>query len=146
MKLIDLYNHKVKLYENDGIREKLDKLLSILLLNEIDLFEEQATEKEFYERYKDIINKKIRKIEEDFKLTKEEIIEQIERNGIVCNNYEFDKIWFLFNEGFSSVNWGLKNRKSNSIEEIYYEYFFDNELDDIDKNILNKKQLSLKKR
>lgn len=129
MTLKELYNYKLALYKQEGIREELDRLLALLLLSEKDNYEPlKVAEGVFYEKYKNEIDEKIKKVETDFELTKEDIIKYIEAEGMIVSNYEDNKIWYVFAEGFGSMHWGNMYRKDSTAEEIYSEYFHSNEL------------------
>lgn len=119
-----LYNYKLKEYREHGIKENPAKLLAMLLLPQKDLFEPlMVAEGKFYEAYKEQIDKEIQKVETDFEFTREELIQLIEKKGILCNNFEEDKIWFLFAEGFGAMHWGIMYHKEKNPEEIFQEYF-----------------------
>ena len=59
----------------------------------------------FYNQYKEEINEKINQIIKDFDITKQEMIKYIEAKGIhhTEDQYEFNKIWYVFSEGFGAV-------------------------------------------
>lgn len=126
MNLNELYNLKLLDYQKNGIKEQPDKLLAMLLLPEKDNFEPLKTsEGKFYDSYKSEINEKIAKVINDFEITDEEIIKQIEDNGVSCNNFEHDKIWFVFCKGFGAIHWGIMYHPDKSPEEIYADVFGD---------------------
>jgi hypothetical protein len=128
MLLKELYDLKLMDYKLNGKKEKPDKLLAMLLLQEKDKYEPlMISEGEFYQHYKDEIDKKIVQVEKDFDLDEKEIIKLIEEKGFFCDDYVHDKIWFVFCEGFGAMYWGLMYKKENTPEEIYAEYF-DNEI------------------
>ena len=130
MNLTELYNLKLEIYKETGIKEHPSKLLAMLLLPEMDKYEPlNSGEGLFYRIYKKEIDKKINKVENDFNITKAEIISYIEETIISEEkNYNDDKIWFVFNEGFGAMHWGLMYRKNNTPEQTYIEYFDDIEL------------------
>lgn len=116
-----LYDYKLKEYREHGIKENPAKLLAMLLLPQKDSFEPlMIAEGEFYKVYKERIDKEIQKIEIDFEFTKEELIQLIEEKGVFSTNFEEDKIWFLFCEGFGG---GIMYHKEKTPEELYQEYF-----------------------
>lgn len=128
MTLIELYNLKLNEYKETGVRERPWKLLAMLLLSEINKYEPARNSRgEFYKKYKDEIDKKIAKVERDFNFTYEDIVEYIERI-VVCDNYEYQRIWFVFEDGFGALSWGLMYREEKTAEEIYSEYFENDEL------------------
>lgn len=131
MTLKELYCLKIYEYKNFGIKEKPHKLLAMILLDQLDKFEPlNKSQGEFYKKYKSIIDEAIKKVETDFKFTKKEMIEIIE-DTVICDNYKEDKVWFVFSEGFSVINWCLRCRKDKTPEEIYSEYY---ESDDLKKH------------
>lgn len=131
MTLLDLYNLKLNEYKKTGVRERPWKLLAMLLLTRKDEFTTLNTsEGEFYKRYKKEIDKEISRVERDFNFTHEDLVEYIEKL-VVCDNFEEQKIWFVFEDGFGVLEWGLMYMQDKSAEEIYSEYY-DN--DDLKKN------------
>lgn len=128
MTLIELYNLKLNEYKESGLRERPWKLLAMLLLSEKDQYEPlRSSQGEFYKKYKKEIDKKIAKVEKDFNFTHEDIVEHIEKT-VICDNYEEQRIWFVFEDGFGVLNWGLMYRKEKTAEEIYSEYYDDDDL------------------
>lgn len=131
MTLLELYNLKLNEYKKTGVRERPWKLLAMLLLSEKDKFEPLRTSQgEFYKRYKEEIDKKISRVEKDFNFTHEDMVEYIEKM-VVCDNFEEQKIWFVFEEGIGVLEWGLMYMKDKSAEEIYSEYY---DTDDLKKD------------
>lgn len=131
MTLLELYNLKLYEYKETNIREKPWKLLAMLLLSEKDKYKSQKnSQKEFYEKYKKEINKQINKVEKDFNFKHEDIIKYIEKKE-KCDNYEEQKIWIVFEDGFKALNWGLSYKKEKTAEEIFKEYY---NSDDLKKN------------
>lgn len=128
MTLLELYNLKLHEYKETGLKEKPSKLLAMLLLSEKDKYEPlRNSEGKFYEKYKEQINQKIKIVEQDFNLTYEDLIKYIEET-VECNNYEEQKIWFGFAEGFGALHWGLLYQKEKTPEEIYSRYFDSDDL------------------
>lgn len=128
MTLIELYNLKLNEYQETGLRERPWKLLAMLLLSEKDKYEPlRNSQGEFYKKYKKEIDKKIAKVEKDFNFTHEDIVEHIEKT-VICDNYEEQRIWFVFEDGFGVLNWGLMYREEKTAEEIYSEYYDDDDL------------------
>lgn len=130
MNLNELYNLKLETYKKTGIKEHPSKLLALLLLPEMDKYEPlNCAEGLFYRTYKKEIDEKINKVENDFNITKEEIISYIEEIFVSEEkHYNDDKIWFVFSEGFGALHWGLMYGKNNTPEQTYIEYFDDIEL------------------
>ena len=103
----------------------------MLLLTRKDEFTPLNTsEGEFYKRYKKEIDKEISRVERDFNFDNEDLVEYIEKM-VVCDNFEEQKIWFVFEDGFGVLEWGLMYMQDKTAEEIYSEYY-DN--DDLKKN------------
>lgn len=120
MNVKELYDYKLKKYKEKGIRDNLDRLLGLLMLNEKENFEPfTCSSGEFYERYKEEINKNIAKVEQDFDITREILEELIEEKGILIDDFESDKIWFVYPEGFGGLQWGIVYRKDKTAEELY---------------------------
>lgn len=123
MTLIELYNLKLNEYKEFGVRERPWKLLAMLLLSEKENYEPlRNSQGEFYKKYKKQIDAKIKKVEDDFNFSSEDIIKFIERT-VVCDNYEEQKIWFVFSDGFSALNWGILYHGEKTSEQIYSHYF-----------------------
>lgn len=120
IKLIDVYNLALENYQSMGVRLEPDKLLAMLLLPRRDEFEAiKVAEGEFYKAYKEKIDEAIEQVIRDFELTEEDIIQYVEAKGVCCDNYEHDKVWFVFAEGFGSMHWGLMYHKNKTPEEIF---------------------------
>lgn len=129
MILEQLYNYKLMEYKLTGKRTRPDKLLAMLLLPQRDNYEPLKVEEgKFYNTYKEEIDKNINKVINDFEISRNDIINYIESKGVLCNDYEHDKIWFVFSKGFGTMHWGIMYRQNNSSEEIYSEMFGDNDL------------------
>lgn len=97
------------------------ELLSLLILPEKDKYLPiTGNSGEFYEYYKDNINEKIEQVIVDFAITKNEIIEYIEKT-VICNEekYEEYKVWFVFGNGFSVLQWGLMYHPDWSPERLH---------------------------
>lgn len=121
-----LYDLKLKNYKEKNIKESPDKLLAMLLLQEKDKYKPITGESgKFYEYYKEQIDEKISQVEKDFEFTKDEIIELIEEKGVFCDDYGYDKIWFVFCEGFGVLQWGLMYNNDKTPEELYIMGFSD---------------------
>ena len=124
MTLLELYNLKLYEYKESGIRERPHKLLAMLLLSEKDKYElvDYSTPRGgFYEKYKEEIDKKIAKVERDFELTHEDIVRYIEEKQELYN-YEHQRLWNVYREGFIVVSTCLIYGKGKTAEEIYSEY------------------------
>lgn len=122
--LLDLYNLKLEEFKSTGFRDKPEKLLALLLLPNIRNYEPlMVCEGEFYEEYKLQIDEKISKVEKDFKITENDIIQYIEENGVCCDDFEQDKIWFVFCKGFGAMHWALMYHPKMKPEEVYETWF-----------------------
>lgn len=51
------------------------------------------------------------------------MIQIVESKGVLCEDYEHDKIWSVFAEGFGAMHWGLMYHREWSPEQVYVEYF-----------------------
>ena len=129
MSLTELYRIKLLEYKKTGLRDKPHKLLALLLLPLKEDFEPlKICEGDFYNKYKNIIDEKIKQVEDDFNFTKEELLVLIEQHSI-CDDYEHDKIWNVFSEGFGVVHWGILYQTDKTAEDIYKQYFDTIDLD-----------------
>lgn len=129
MILEELYNYKLMEYKLTGFREDPDKLLAMLLLEQKDNYEAlEVCEGIFYNAYKKEIDKNINKVINDFEISRNDIISYIESKGVLCDDYEHDKIWLVFSKGFGTMHWGIMYRKNNNPEEIYSEMYSNTDL------------------
>lgn len=121
-----IYNDYLTNYKRTGIKPYPDKLLALLILPEKDNYEPLMTsEGKFYDAYKKEIDEKIEQVINDFNLTKEDIIRFIEQKDIcyVEEDYEEDKIWFVFAEGFGAMHWSLMYHPEYTPEQVYLECY-----------------------
>ncbi len=133
MTLNELYKKRLLEYKETGKREKPDRLLAMLITPEKDNYEPlMVCEGEFYKAYKSEIDAKIAQVMEDFELTDEDIKEYIEEKGVSSDNFEHDKIWFVFCEGFGAMHWALMYHPDKTPEEIYADIFDSNDLNNED--------------
>lgn len=119
-----LYNDDLIEFNQTGRHPHPAKLLALLLLPEKDNFFPMKTSSgEFYKFYKLEIDAKINQVIKDFHITKEEIIKYIEEQGICFSeeNYEYNKIWFVFCNGFNALHWGILYHPNWHPEKIYSE-------------------------
>lgn len=133
MTLIEFYNEELENYHDTGERNHPSNLLALLLLDKKDEFEPlKVNEGEFYNAYKEEIDREIDKVTKDFNFSKEDFINYIEGNlGFYDEkDYEEDKLWQVFGEGFGVLHWGLMYRPDCSGEEIYFDYFGDTRIKD----------------
>lgn len=134
MTLKELYNFRLNDYKLNGFRERPEKLLAMLLLSEKDIFNYVVVpEIKFYEYYKEEIDKKIAQIESDFNYTREDIKKIIEE-FVVYDDYESDKILFVYSRAFELIYWNFSYSEEKTSEEVYVEYFGKFELLGIDNN------------
>lgn len=116
-----LYHACLNHYIVTGEREHPSHLLAMLLLQEKENYKPlKISEGKFYEVYKKQIDKKIEQVIKDFQMTKEDIIEYIEADGVSSNDYEHDKIWFVFCEGFGVMHGEMMYRPNQTAEEMYF--------------------------
>ena len=119
-----LYHACLNNYIVTGKREHPSHLLAMLLLPEKDKFEPlRVSEGNFYEYYKEQIDNKINQIMKDFQMYEEDIIEYVEEKGVCCDDYENDKIWFVFAEGFGVLHGEIMYRPNQTPEEMYFRCF-----------------------
>ena len=121
-----IYNDYLTNYKRTGIKPYPDKLLALLILPEKDNYEPLMVEEgKFYEAYKKEIDAKIEQVIKDFNLTKEDVIRFIEQKGIYYKeeDYEEDKIWFVFAEGFGAMHWSLMYHPEYTPEQVYLECY-----------------------
>ena len=129
MTLKELYNLKLYEYKETGIREKPEKLLAMLILPEKDKYEAlKVSEGRFYKKYQKEIDSKIAKVENDFNFTKEYMIGFIEKK-VISYDYNIEKVWHVFYEGFGALHWGIMYHNDLTPEEIFSKYFNDNQLE-----------------
>ena len=118
------YEEHLKEFNKTGNHPHPSELLALLLLPEKDKYRPIGSNGEFYQYYKKQINEKIEQIVADFNLTKEEIINYIEKTGIAYDedNYQIHKIWFVFCYGFVALQWGIMYHPDWSPENIHKAY------------------------
>ena len=127
MTLMNLYYLKLSEYKETGLRDKPWKLLAMLLLYNNTSFKEEKVLGDFYKKNKIILNEYIRKVEKDFNFVQNDIIELIEKE-VVCENYDEQRIWDVYAKGFEVLNWSLTYRQGKTAEEIYTEWFDNNDV------------------
>lgn len=121
-KLDDLYAYYLNIFEKTGKRPRPSELLALLLLPKKDNFyPAYMCSGEFYNEHKQAIDDGIKKVCEDFNITKQEIINYIEATGLVSEEekYEHDKIWQVFNSGFGVVQWANMYHDDWSPEKLH---------------------------
>lgn len=124
LKLPTLYNNYLIEFKQTGKHPHPAELLALLLISEKDNFLPlEVTTGELYQFYKEEIDAKIAQVTQDFQITKEEIIEYIEKTVISYEkNYEQDKIWHVFCEGFGAMHHGIWYRPYNSQAKMYSDW------------------------
>jgi hypothetical protein len=131
----NLYKHHLQVFKDYNTRISLGKLLGIRLVEQRKLFIDTMEENgKFFKQHEDIIIPEIRKICKDFKVTNEEIINEIEKT-IRFNPKTFaeDAIWFVFEEGIGMIIDLLRYRNYLTCEDYFkfHDSFEDNEEDKI---------------
>ena len=120
-KLKDIYINYLRMYSETGVKPRIDEMLLILLLDNINYFEPlKLPTKDFYKFYQRIIEEKITNIKKDFKITTEDI-----NNLKKEENIEELDDYFLYEKVLVSIHTYLKENKNIKPIEIYYEYYHD---------------------
>lgn len=118
--LTKLYEFYLDEFKNSGYHPHPANLLAMLILPEKNLFEPlKVCEGEFYKVYKEQIDIKINQVINDFKISSEEIKSFVELNGVYSEDEEYDKIWFVFYEGFGTMHGEIMYRPNQTDFEIY---------------------------
>ncbi len=119
-KLLEIYQNSLNEFNKSGYHPHPANLLSMLLLSEKDRFKPlSVSEGEFYKKYKYVIDDKIAKVIADFRMSKEEIVAFIEKQGIVVDDFESDKIWFVFAQGFGVMHGEMMYRSYQTAYQMY---------------------------
>ena len=88
-------------YKNNGVVDNYAKLLSILLLSEINRYKNyRCNNIKFYGKYKNEIDETINRLEKDFNITDEDYINYLNNQGIEVYNVDKAKIKFIYEENF----------------------------------------------
>ena len=128
MNLEELYQSKLDEYNEIHTTKYYSKLLAILLLQEKYLYtKDNCSIYDFYEKYKNIINVKIKKIEDDFKLSDNDYYKLLSKEGIITKNLKNDKIWYIYEEGIKILQWALNNDIYEEPENILRYYYEENQ-------------------
>lgn len=118
--LLEIYENALKEFKESAYHPHPANLLAMLLLAEKDKFEPlRCCEGVFYKKYKHIINDKIDKVISDFNMSNEEIEAFIEVNGASTGDFEFDKIWYVFAEGFGVMHGEMMYRPYETDYQMY---------------------------
>lgn len=124
MSLQEIYNNYVTRFQTTGEKTYPDRLLALLLLPEKNNFEPLKVEEgKFYQRYQEEIDAKIEQVINDFHISKEDMIGYIEAKDIFYeeDNYEHNKIWIVFAEGFGLMHWSIMYHPELTPEQVYQE-------------------------
>ena len=130
MQLISLeeqYRYYLNQFREQGTNPHPSALLALLLLQDKDKYLSLSGNLEdFYNYYKNEIDKKINQVMIDFDLTKEDIIDYA--NAFVVNesdeiNYEETAFWNVFINGIIVLQWGIMFHQELSSEQIYNTFF-----------------------
>lgn len=120
--LLELYDNALEQFRETGYHPHPANLLSLLLLAERDRFEPlKVCEGAFYEKYKSIIDCNIGKVINDFGISNDEIVAFIEMAGILTedDDFEDDKLWFVFSNGFSVMHGEMMYRPEQTPYEMH---------------------------
>ena len=128
MYLKEFYNKKLNDYKSTGIVDNYAKLLSILLLSEINRYKNyKCNNISFYGKYKEEIDEKIKKLEKDFNITDQDYINYMNSLGIEVYNVDKAKIKFIYEESIIVLQWALLYCKDTSPEDAY-EFCYDDDI------------------
>jgi len=125
--LKELYEQYKKDFNRTGLHPHPAELLALLLLPEKEKYPAiSGNSGEFYRYYKEAINEKIEQVIVDFAISKKEIIDYIEKNGKKDEdgNYEMQKIWYVFSQGFGVVQWGNMYHPNATPEKIHNDFSY----------------------
>ena len=127
MYLKEFYNKKVNDYKQTNTVDSYSKLLSILLLSEINRFNNpRCSNITFYSRNKEIINEKINKIERDFNITDEDYLNYFNSIGVGVRDIDKAKIKYIYEESIIVLQWALIFCKESP--EDAFEFCYDEEV------------------
>ena len=118
--LLEMYMNALAEFKQNGYHPHPANLLSMLLLTEKDKFEALlVSEGVFYKKYKSEIDRKISMVIDDFEISKQEIEAFIEANGVFVDDFESDKIWFVFADGFGVMHGEMMYRPNQTAYQMY---------------------------
>lgn len=118
--LLEIYENALEEFKKSGYHPHPANLLSMLLLAEKDKFQPlRVSEGVFYKKYQSEIDGKIAKVIADFRIGKQEIEAFIEENGITTDDFEEDKIWFVFADGFGIMHGEMMYRPNQTAYQMY---------------------------
>ena len=103
MNIKELYDYKLKKYKKNEMCNELDRLLGLLMCDKkVDYYYFYSCV-DFFERYKDIINESIMKIEKDLEIS-DMLSEKVYREFGPCpNNFEYAKFRFIYGRVFDRL-------------------------------------------
>ena len=108
MVLKDLYEEKLRKYQDTGEMEDPNSMLALLLLDKKDeFFPIDANIKHFYQDYHEVIEEGVYKIEKDFHL----------------DALEADKFWQIYGGAIETLFDGVTTMSLTSGEDIYQYYY-----------------------
>lgn len=122
--LKEIYNNYLIAFKNTGNKPYPDRLLALLLLPEKDKYLPlMVSEGKFYQYYQKEIDAKMKQVENDFDITKKDMIQYIEEKGICYREetYEEDRVWFVYAEGFGVMHGSLMYKPEKTPEQVYQE-------------------------
>lgn len=118
--LLEMYENALEEFKQSGYHPHPANLLSMLLLTEKDKFEAlRVSEGVFYKKYKSEIDRKISKVIDDFEISQQEIEAFIEAEGVLVDDFESDKIWFVFADGFGIMHGEMMYRPNQTDYQMY---------------------------
>lgn len=118
--LLEIYENALEEFKKSGYHPHPANLLSMLLLAEKDKFQPlRVSEGVFYEKYKSEIDSKIAKVITDFRISKREIEAFIEESGVIVDDFESDKLWFVFADGFGIMHGEMLYRPNQTDYQMY---------------------------
>lgn len=126
----ELYNYKLYEYINYNIREELDKLLAILLLDDADFYvNDKKSLTDFYNYYKKFIDYKIAQIEKDYSINNNNYASYfIDKDKIFdSDTIPTDKIWVIYKHGIEALY--VTAVTGRDPEDVYKEYFDSSDLE-----------------
>lgn len=128
MYLRDFYTKKLTDYKQTNNVDSYSKLLSILLLNEINRFNNpRCSSQAFYTRYKNVINEKINKIEQDFNITDEDYLKYFNSIGVEVRDINKAKIKYIYEESIIVLQWAMIFCNDSTPEDAF-EFCYDEEV------------------
>lgn len=130
----ELYCYKLYEYMNYNVREKLDKLLAILLLSDVHFYEkDKVSIKDFYRRNKTNIDKRISQIEKDYSITDKDYTAYYIENDKAMDIYDIknSKVWIVYKAGIEALYISVMTDKKpiDTYKELFDSADFDKDYD-----------------